>query len=123
MNGCYNGLITREETTVAAHKSAFRTLITTFADIPSEGLWVFDMSGWLNGASASIDIVGIDHYPSTYTRGLCRDWTALDLLIAIIASDGKEGATMETGCAATIFTWNQAAYAACTLPVIHDKRK
>lgn len=118
---CYAGLIAGESTTVVSHKSAFRTIVNAYADIPSEQLWPADMTVWLEGASNSIDIVAIDHYPMTYTAYPCNDWGALDSLTGIMSTWGKEGAVMETGFAASIWTSEQAAYAACALPVIHDK--
>lgn len=93
--------------------------------------WEDDLNNWLSNAKESIDIIGIDHYPGTWTATGYDDWYPLDALINRITNPtdpcyGKEGAIMETGYSTYVIGHaepQQQDFINTALPIIKDKVK
>ena len=73
--------------------------VNVMANVPG---WEDAVTDWIVHAGAHIHVIGVDHYPGTWSPVSATDWTPLDILIARIndPSDewyGKEGMILETG--------------------------
>lgn len=125
---CLTGLSVGEGISEGYHKRYFKTAINANTDIAGD--WAAFLRTWVNGASSSTDVLGIDHYPGTKDSCLdLGDWGRLDTLISLVKELSKEGAVMETGyatdgisiCAQGPRESTQAAFAEETVSVIFDK--
>jgi hypothetical protein len=75
------------------------TYVNVMADIVG---WEDHVTGWIEQAGDVIDVIGVDHYPGTWTATLYTDWGPLQTLIDRINNPedvwyGKRGAILETG--------------------------
>lgn len=92
--------------------------------------WNYYLNDWVTKAGAYIDVIGIDHYPGTWTATDATDWGPLDWLINYITNPNspgynKEGAIMETGYSS--WAWliadeeDQKNWINTALPIIREK--
>lgn len=97
-------------------------------DSPVGPSWMTDVDFYMERAKDAIDVIGIDHYPGTWSVG---DWggNVLDRLGALGRRWGKAVAVLETGLSTTPCTmpWNteaaQAAWVREQLPRIRAKAR
>lgn len=92
-------LFYRAGSLVKALDPSAKTYINVMADLAG---WESAVTSWLHKAGAYVDVIGIDHYPGTWTCCSWTDWGPLDTLIRKINTPGtswygKEGMVMETG--------------------------
>lgn len=92
--------------------------------------WEDAVTDWVNLAGDHIDVIGIDHYPATWSPVPATDWTPLDTLIARINNPadawyGKEGMVMETGYSSWAWLiadeYDQRDWINAAMPVIRTK--
>lgn len=121
---CFQGLLDGEAVSQGAHKEQFKSAVNVFANWQD---WDPILRGWLADplSADAIDIIGIDHYPSTHSFDGCDYWAPLDSLSQIMLDfSPREGAVWETGYS-TYDTFHnefaQATYINCALPVIKQK--
>jgi eight-cysteine-cluster-containing protein len=84
---------------IASCDRDFETIVNVYSNWVE---WEPALTDWLKRAGKDIDIIGIDHYPSTFTFTSGAEWFPLDRLISRIndpndAWYGKKGAIVETG--------------------------
>lgn len=92
--------------------------------------WTDTVDSWMTNAKDYIDVIGIDHYPGTWSYGNGSDWYPLDWLSSYIANPtsngyGKEGAIMETGYSSWAWMladeYDQRNWVNTALPIIRTK--
>jgi parallel beta-helix repeat protein len=66
-------------------------------DSPGPWLWTNSVISYLNSVGDCINIVGIDHYPGTWSLEPYDSWYQIGVLLNIIENYGKKAAVMETG--------------------------
>ncbi|MBI4612885.1 MAG: hypothetical protein HY720_04675 [Planctomycetes bacterium] len=64
--------------------------------------WEDAVTDWVSKAGSSIDVIGVDHYPGTWSPGSNSNWYPLERLVERINTPGdpwygKKGAVLETG--------------------------
>ncbi|MFA4875502.1 MAG: hypothetical protein WC690_09220, partial [bacterium] len=84
---------------IASCDKQFETIVNAYSNWID---WEPALTDWIQKAGKDIDIIGVDHYPSTFTGTDGTDWYPLDTLIARTndpndAWHGKKGAIIETG--------------------------
>jgi cysteine-rich repeat protein len=100
----------------------FETIVNVYANWIG---WEDALQNWLTNAGDSIDIIGIDHYPGTWSGGDGSDWYPLDRLFYYMQFYGKKGAIVETGY--TTYPRNyqteeqQKQWINIALPIIKEK--
>jgi len=107
----------------------FETAVNFFVDPPHDSpgpwLWTDSVISYLNSVGDCIDIVGIDHYPGTWSLEPYDSWYQIDVLFNITDKYGKKVAVMETGFS----TWepfmhseqDQRQFINTALPAIREK--
>lgn len=75
------------------------TMINVMADIP---LWNEALTNWLTCAGGAIDVIGVDHYPGTWSLDAWYDWDPLEVVLKRCNTQGdlaygKKPAVLETG--------------------------
>jgi hypothetical protein len=92
-------LFVRGAAIVRARAPGVRTYANVMANLVG---WEEAVTDWVVKSGDAIDVIGIDHYPGTWTASSFSDWAPFDILITRIndpadAWYGKLGAVMETG--------------------------
>jgi len=108
----------------------YKTMINVYSSDTYAPNWRSDLEDWMGteATRSSIDIIGIDHYPSTWTFSSADDWQALDDLLIYMTRYGKQGAIFETGFS-SFFEWvnhseeDQKIWINYALPIIKEKVK
>jgi len=118
-NQCFAGISASDSVSDLGHRTSFfRSIVNAATYGPS--CWTCDLTDWLGSASASIDVVAIDHYPGEWPGGpYDEDWSHLDLLAGIAIAWGKLSSVMETG-RSTASPCDQNCQANWVLNNIHD---
>ncbi|MBO8181263.1 MAG: right-handed parallel beta-helix repeat-containing protein [Archaeoglobus sp.] len=89
----------------------FETAVNFFTDSPHDDrgnlilYWPFSVTRYLLMAGDCIDIVGIDHYPGTWSSESYDSWYQLQILFNITEYYKKKAAVIETGYATGPWWW------------------
>ena len=94
--------------------------------------WEEAVTDWVTKAGTFIDVIGVDHYPGTWSLGPFTNWWPVDRLLERIQTPGdvwygKQGAVLETGFS----TWapdladelDQVAWIDQSLPALRERVK
>lgn len=78
------------------------TVVNVLADFPG---WERELTRWLSKAGDVIDVVGVDHYPGTWSWRPVTEWAPLRTILRRSGQKGdplygKRVAVVETGCSA-----------------------
>ncbi len=112
---------------ISSEDDDFEVIVNVFCDLSG---WEDALTDWLSKANESIDIIGIDHYPGTWTLSGYDDWYPLDALINHISTPGdpcygKKGAVLETGFSTYSSPFHdeddQREFINTALPIIREK--
>jgi len=98
----YNGINSADD--------GFESAVNFFTDFPNDNsgnpfYWPYSIVYYLLTAGDCIDIVGIDHYPGTWSMESYNSWYQLDMLFNITDYYGKKAAVMEAGYATGPWWW------------------
>jgi polysaccharide biosynthesis protein PslG len=102
------------------------TLINVYADVPG---WQRALTQWLERAGELVDVVGVDHYPGTWSLASSTRWGPLRALVRRAGDPddplhGKRLAVLETGFSAWLPRIadedDQRRWVARALPALHD---
>lgn len=112
---------------IKGNDSHFKIIVNVMCNVQ---YWDDALQEWCSKVGNCIDVIGIDHYPGTWTASGYDDWYPLDRLIQLISDPespcyGKEGAITETGYS----TYNellhnenmQCDFVNTSLPIIREK--